>query len=66
MNGKVKWFDKLRGYGFVTTEGGEDIFLHITALKDVGILSIDPGAALEFNIRQTQKGKQVADIRRPD
>ena len=58
--GTVKWFDPKKGYGFIQpSEGGKDIFVHISALQDAGIRNLDEGTQLEYEI-ESAKGKTSA------
>ena len=59
MEGKVKWFNDKKGYGFLETEG--DIFVHYSGIEDTGgFRSLQEGEAVEFQIEQTQRGPQAA------
>jgi|TARA_B110000967_G_scaffold203030_1_gene242928 CspA family cold shock protein len=58
--GKLKWFDAKKGYGFIAPDdGSKDAFLHISALEQAGIASIDEGQAVSYELAE-QKGKQSA------
>lgn len=59
--GKVKWFDTERGFGFLATDQGEEVFLHASALP-VGT-SVKPGARVEFGVADGRKGKQALSVR---
>lgn len=59
-NGKVKWFNNQKGYGFIQPDdGGKDVFVHITALEDAGIKSLDEGQPISYDV-QMNKGRNVA------
>ena len=59
-NGKIKWFNPTKGYGFIENdEGGKDIFLHISALEQAGIDSLEEGQAVSFEIAEN-RGKENA------
>lgn len=62
--GKVKWFNKAKGYGFLTTESGKDVFVHYKAIAGEGFKSLEEGQAVEFEIEQGQKGPQAANVTR--
>ena len=58
--GKIKWFDPKKGYGFITPDdGSKDAFLHVSALEKAGIDSLDEGEAITYNLAE-QRGKQSA------
>jgi|TARA_R110001592_G_scaffold221052_1_gene475685 CspA family cold shock protein len=58
--GKVKWFDPKKGFGFITPDdGGKDAFLHISALEKAGISQLDVGQAISYELTE-QRGKQAA------
>ena len=58
--GKIKWFDPKKGYGFITPDdGGKDAFLHISALETAGISQLEVGQAITYELAE-QRGKQSA------
>jgi len=59
--GKVKWFNANKGYGFISQENGEDIFVHYSAIQTQGFKTLDEGQAVEFEITQGPKGPQAAN-----
>jgi CspA family cold shock protein len=59
--GKVKWFDTERGFGFLATDAGEEVFLHASALP--AGTSVKPGARVEFGVADGRKGKQALSVR---
>jgi cold shock protein len=63
-NGTVKWFNAQKGYGFIEMEGGSDIFVHHSEIKDSsgGFKSLDEGQAVSFEIRQGDKGQHAANV----
>lgn len=60
--GKVKWFSNQKGYGFVTTSEGKDIFLHYSAIKGDGYKSLQEGDEVEFEVTQGPKGEQATNV----
>ena len=61
--GTVKWFNAEKGYGFISHEGGADVFVHFSAISGDGYKSLDEGQAVEFEITQGPKGDAAADVR---
>jgi len=59
--GKVKWFDAERGFGFLATDEGEEVFLHASALPEG--TTVKPGARVEFGVADGKKGKQALSVR---
>lgn len=59
--GKVKWFDAERGFGFLATDEGEEVFLHASALPEGTV--VKPGAKVEFGVVDGRKGKQALSVR---
>ena len=60
--GTVKWFNNTKGYGFIGREGGDDVFVHFSAIKGEGYRSLEEGQKVEFSIQQGPKGLQAADV----
>ena len=60
--GKVKWFNNQKGYGFITPENGADVFVHHTAIQGEGYKSLEEGQAVEFEITQGPKGPQAEKV----
>jgi CspA family cold shock protein len=61
--GTVKWFSNEKGYGFITPdEGGEDLFVHFSAIAGSGFKTLDEGAKVSFEVTQGQKGLQATDV----
>jgi CspA family cold shock protein len=61
--GTVKWFSNEKGYGFISREGGEDVFVHFSALEGEGYKSLNEGQTVEFEVVDGPKGKQAANVR---
>jgi len=62
ITGTVKWFNDAKGYGFLSREGGPDVFVHFSAIQGNGFKSLAEGDRVEFEIVQGQKGPQAADV----
>jgi CspA family cold shock protein len=62
QSGTVKWFNDAKGFGFITTEGGEDVFVHFSAIQSRGFRSLAEGAAVEFDVAQGPKGLQAQNV----
>ena len=62
--GSVKWFNDAKGYGFITQEGGEDVFVHYSAIQAGGFKSLAEGDKVEFEVTKGPKGLQAANVRR--
>jgi cold shock protein len=60
--GTVKWFNDAKGFGFITTDGGEDVFVHFTAIQGNGFRSLSEGAQVEFEVVQGPKGLQASNV----
>jgi CspA family cold shock protein len=61
--GKVKWFNDAKGYGFIEQEGGEDVFVHFSAIQSGGYKSLDENQKVEFDLAQGPKGPQAENVR---
>jgi CspA family cold shock protein len=61
--GTVKWFSNEKGYGFISREGAEDVFVHFSAIEGEGYKTLNEGQAVEFEIVDGPKGKQAANVR---
>lgn len=60
--GTVKWFNVNKGFGFITTEGGEDVFVHFRSIRGRGRRSLRQGQAVRFDISEGEKGKQAENV----
>ena len=62
-NGTVKWFNAGKGYGFITRDEGEDVFVHYSAIEEEGFRSLDEGQRVEFTVEQGPKGLQATQVK---
>lgn len=60
--GTVKWFDAQKGFGFITADGGSDIFCHFSSIQGDGFKSLEEGDNVEFEITDGAKGPQAANV----
>ena len=60
--GKVKWFNNEKGYGFISREAGADVFVHHTAIQGEGYKSLEEGATVDFEVTQGPKGDQASNV----
>jgi len=63
VEGTVKWFSNPKGYGFISREGGEDVFVHYSEIQGSGFRSLSAGERVEFTVRQSEKGPRAAEVR---
>ncbi|MFD2613260.1 cold shock domain-containing protein [Paenibacillus gansuensis] len=62
MKGTVKWFNAEKGYGFISVDGGEDVFVHFSAIQGEGFKTLDEGQEVEFEITEGNRGPQAANV----
>lgn len=62
MIGKVKWFSKEKGYGFIEREEGSDVFVHYSAIQGEGFKSLAEGQEVEFDVVEGDRGPQAANV----
>ena len=62
VEGKVKWFNAAKGYGFIERDEGEDVFVHYSAISSDGYRSLNEGQSVEFTIEQGPKGLQASNV----
>jgi CspA family cold shock protein len=65
ITGKVKWFNNAKGYGFIEREGGNDVFVHFSAIQGSGFRTLEEGQAVEFEIVDGPKGPQAGNVTKP-
>jgi len=66
MQGRVKWFNAEKGYGFIERDDGPDVFVHYTAIQTDGFRTLNQGDAVEFDIVDGPKGLQAANVVKAD
>lgn len=64
MKGTVKWFNNQKGYGFISGEAGNDVFVHYSGIATDGFKSLEEGAAVEFDVVEGAKGPQATNVTR--
>jgi CspA family cold shock protein len=62
INGTVKWFNGIKGYGFIARESGDDVFVHFSSIQGEGFKNLKEGDRVEFNVIQGPKGSQASDV----
>jgi len=60
--GTVKWFNAEKGFGFIEREGGDDVFVHFSAIQEDGFKSLEEGQAVNFDIEEGNRGLQAANV----
>ena len=61
--GTVKWFNNEKGYGFISREGGDDVFVHYSNIQGEGYKSLDEGQRVEFDVAPGRKGEEAQNVR---
>jgi len=64
MKGTVKWFNATKGYGFITSEDGNDVFVHFSAIQMEGFKTLEEGQTVSFEVVEGDKGPQAANVTR--
>ncbi|MBE6113414.1 MAG: cold shock domain-containing protein [Peptococcaceae bacterium] len=62
MQGKVKWFNAEKGYGFIEGQDGKDVFVHFSAIEQEGFKTLDEGQEVEFEVVEGARGPQAANV----
>ena len=62
--GTVKWFNAEKGFGFITADGGNDVFVHYSSIQGDGFKSLDEGQAVSFDVTQGNRGPQASNVNR--
>ena len=65
MQGTVKWFNDAKGYGFISQDTGEDVFVHYSAIQMEGFRSLSEGEKVEFEVQRGPKGLQAVAVHKP-
>jgi CspA family cold shock protein len=60
--GTVKWFSRTKGYGFISRDGGPDVFVHYTSIQSEGFRNLDEGQQVEFEVEDSPKGPQATNV----
>lgn len=60
--GKVKWFNAEKGYGFITDENGQDVFVHFSAIQADGFKTLDEGQEVSFDVQNSDRGPQATNV----
>ena len=64
LTGTVKWFDSKKGYGFITADNGQDVFVHYTGIKGEGFRTLEEGERVSFSVTESDKGLKAVDVER--
>lgn len=60
--GHIKWFDNAKGYGFITREDGQDVFVHYRVIQGEGYRTLSEGQAVKYSVQESDKGPQAAEV----
>ena len=63
MQGKVKWFNEHKGFGFIEVENGSDVFVHFSAIQDNGFKTLQEGQSVSFDVQNGPKGPSAANVK---
>ncbi|MFD2370302.1 cold-shock protein [Brevibacillus sp. GCM10020057] len=63
-HGRVKWFNSEKGFGFIEREGGEDVFVHFSAIQEEGYKTLDEGQEVTFEVENGQRGPQAVNVQK--
>lgn len=63
MQGKVKWFNAEKGFGFIEQDGGDDVFVHFSAIQSEGFKSLEEGQSVTFDVVEGDRGLQAANVK---
>ncbi len=66
LEGKVKWFDNKKGFGFISRDDGDDVFVHFSSIETDGFKTLNEGQAVSFEITDGDKGPQASNVRMLD
>ncbi len=62
MEGKVKWFNAEKGFGFIEIDGGDDVFVHFSAIQEEGFKTLEEGQGVKFDVVEGNRGLQAANV----
>lgn len=63
-SGKVKWFNEVKGFGFIVMEDGQEVFVHYTGIKGEGFRTLNEGDNVDFEVTESPKGLQAVNVQR--